>query len=79
MKKTDDLLTTKLMRYFKVCMIEQSVYVQILQGNITLKLMTQEIIEKFLEEIPSKHRNLIKYVHLQGVQIAIKSMFQRMS
>jgi len=30
----------------------------------------------FLEEIPSKDRNLIKYVYLQGIQIAIKACFK---
>ena len=38
--------------------------------------MTQEIIENFLEEIPSKDRNLIKYVHLEGIQIIVKACFK---
>ena len=38
--------------------------------------MTQDIIENFLNEIPVKDRNLIKYVHLQGLQIAVKACFK---
>ena len=38
--------------------------------------MTQEIIDKFLAEIPTKDRKLIKYVHLQGVQITVTACFK---
>ena len=38
--------------------------------------MTKEIVENFLSEIPSKDRDLIKYVHLQWIQIAIKAYFK---
>ena len=38
--------------------------------------MTQEIIEKFLDEIPARDQDLIKYVHLQGIQIAVKACFK---
>ena len=38
--------------------------------------MTKDIIENFLTEIPSKDRDLIKYVHLQGLQIAVKACFK---
>ena len=64
MRKLDDFLIRKLIRYFKLYTTEQPVKVQHLQGNIRLRLMTQDIIEKFLVEIPSKDRDLIKYVHL---------------
>ena len=50
--------------------------IQNLQGNIRLRLLNQEIIRKFLEEIPYKERNLIKYVHLRGIQIALKACFK---
>jgi len=76
MKKTDDFLTRKLIRYFRLHTTEQAVDVQHLQGNILLRLMTQDIIEKFLDEIPTRERYLIKYVHLQGIQIAIKACFK---
>ena len=76
MKKLDDLFTRKLVRNFKLYTIEQEVKVQHPQGNIRLKLMTQDIIEKFLNEIPSKDRDLIKSVHLQGIQIAVKACFK---
>ena len=64
MRKLNDFITRKLIRYFKLYTTEQPVKVQHLQGNIILRLMTQDIIEKFLVEIPSKDRDLIKYVHL---------------
>ena len=76
MKKLEDFLTRKLIRYFKLYTTEQPVNVQHLQGNIRLRLMTQDIIENFLNEIPLKDRNLIKYVHLQGLQIAVKACFK---
>ena len=38
--------------------------------------MTHEIIDKFLEEIPTKDRKLIKYVHLQGIQIVVNACFK---
>ena len=76
MKKLDDLFTWKLIRYFKLYTIEQLVRVQHLHYNIRLRLMTQKIIKKFLSEIPSKDRELIKYVHLQGIQIAAKAYFK---
>ena len=73
MKKTDDFLTRKLIRYFRLHTTEQAVDVQHLQGNILLRLMTQDIIGKVLDEIPTRERDLIKYVHLQGIQIAVKA------
>ena len=48
MTKLDDFLARKLIRYFKLYTTEQPVKVQHLQGNIILRLMTQDIIEKFL-------------------------------
>ena len=66
-KKLDDLFTRELNRYFKLYTTEQPVKVQHLQGNITLRLMIQEIIDNFLSEIHSKDRELINYVHLQGI------------
>ena len=38
--------------------------------------MTQDIMEKFLNEIPSKDRGVITYVHLQGIQIVAKAYFK---
>ena len=73
MKKLDDLLARKSIRYFKLYTTEQPVKIQHLQGNIRLRLMTQDIIDKFLVEIPTKDRKLIKYVHLQGIQIAVNA------
>ena len=52
-----------LIRYFKLYTIEQWAKIQHLQG----RLMPQDIIEKVLEEIPSKDQDLIKYVHLQEI------------
>ena len=40
MKKLDDFLTRKLIRYFKLYTTKQVVIVQHLQGNIRLRLMT---------------------------------------
>jgi len=76
MKRLDDFLTRKVIRHFKLYTTAQPVVIQNLQGNIRLRLLNQEIIGKFLEEIPSKERNLIKYVHLQGIQIAVKACFK---
>ena len=76
MKKLDDFLARKLVWYFKLYTIEQPVKIQHLQGNIRLRLMTQEIIDKFLSEIPTKDRKFIKYVHLQGIQIAVNASFK---
>jgi len=76
MKKLDDLLTRESIRYFKLYTTEQPVKIQHLQGNIRLRLMTQEIIDKFLAEIPTEDRKLIKYVHLQGIQIAVNACFK---
>jgi len=59
-KRLDDFLTRKIIRYFKLYTTEQLVIMQILQGNIRLRSLNQEIIGKFLEEIPSKEQNLIK-------------------
>ena len=39
-------------------------------------MLNQEIIGKVLKEIPSKKRNMIKYVHLQGIQTAVKACFK---
>ena len=64
MKKLDSFLTRKLIRYYKLYTTKQSILVQNLQGNIRLRLMAQEIIGNILAEIPSKDRDLIKYVHL---------------
>ena len=47
MKKLDDFLARKLIRYFKLYTIEQPVKVQHLQGHIRLRLMTEGIIENF--------------------------------
>jgi len=49
---------------------------KILQCNIRLRLLNQEIIENFLEKSPSRERNLIKYVNLQRIQIAVKACFK---
>jgi len=76
MKRLDDFLTRKVIRHFKLYTTEQPVVIQNLQGNIRLRLLNQEIIGKFLEEIPAKERDLIKYVHLQGIQIAVKACFK---
>ena len=38
--------------------------------------MTLEVIGKFLEEILSRDKNLIKSVHLQGMHIAVKAWFK---
>ena len=76
MKKLDDLLTRKLVRYFKLYTTEQPVKIQHLQRNIRLRLMTQEIIHKFLVKISTKDRKLIKYVHLQGIEIAVDACFK---
>jgi len=38
--------------------------------------MTQDIIKNFLDEIPARDRDLIKYVHLQEIQIAVKACFK---
>ena len=76
MKKLHDFLTRKLIRYLNLHTIEQRVKIQHLQGNIRLRLMTQEIIDKFLAEIPTKYRKLIKYVHLQGIKIAVNACFK---
>ena len=67
MKKMDDFLARKLIRYFKLYTTEQHVNVQHLQGNIRLRLMTQEIIGKFSNEILARDRDLSKYVQLQGI------------
>lgn len=56
MKKLDEFLTRKSVRYFKLYTIEQLVQIQHLQGNIRLRLMTREIIDKFLSEIPTKDK-----------------------
>ena len=64
MKKLDSFLTRKLIRYYKLYTTKQPILVQNLQGNIRLRLMAQEIIGNILAEIPSKDRDLIKYVHL---------------
>ena len=76
MKKLDDLFIRKLIRHFRLYTTEQPIKVQHLQGNTRLRLITQEKIEKFLSEIPSKDRYLIKYVHLQGIQIVVKACFK---
>ena len=76
MKRLDDFLTQKVIRYFKLYATKQSVVMQNLQENIRLRMLNQEIIGKFLEEIPSKERNLIRYVYLQGIQIAVKACFK---
>ena len=76
MKEMDDFFKRKTVRYFKLYTIEQPVYVQNLQGNLILQAMMQDIIGQLLEEIPSKDRNLIKYVHLQGIQIVVKACFK---
>ena len=76
MTKIDNFLTRTLLRYFKLYTKEQPVQIQHLQGNICLRLMTRDIIDKFLSEIPTKDRKLIKYVHLQGIQIAVNAYFQ---
>ena len=60
----DDFLTRKLIWYFKLYTIEKPINVQHLQGDIRLRLMTQDIIGKFLDEIPARDRDLINYVHL---------------
>jgi len=39
--------------------------------------MTQDVIQNFLEETPTKDGNLIKYVHLHIIQIAIKAYFMK--
>ena len=70
MKKLDDSLIRKLIGYFKLYTTEQHVNVLHLQGNMRLRL------EKFLDEIPSRDRDLIKYVHLQGIQIAVEACFR---
>ena len=67
MKKMDDFLTRNLIRYFKLYTTEQSVNVQHLQENIRLRLMTQEIIGKFSDEILARDRDLSKYVQLRGI------------
>ena len=54
MKKLDDLFTKKLILHFKFYTTKQPVKVQHLQDDIRLRLITQEIIEKFLSEIPQK-------------------------
>ena len=72
----DDFLTRKLISYFKLYTTEQSVNVQHLQGNIRLWLMTQDIIGNFLDEVPARDRDLIKYVHLQRIQITVKAYFK---
>lgn len=56
MKKLDEFLTRKSVRYFKLYTTEQLVQIQHLQGNIRLRLMTREIIDKFLSEIPTKDK-----------------------
>ena len=64
MRGVDDFLTRKVTRHFKLYTTEQPIVIQNLQGNIRIRLLNEEIIGKFLEVIPSKERNLIKYVHL---------------
>ena len=71
----DDFIIRKSIWYFKLYKTKQPVNVQYLQGNIRLRLMSHDIIGKFLDEIPTRDRDLIKYVHLQGIQIAVKDLF----
>ena len=69
-------LTRKVSKHFKLYTAKQPVVIQNLQQNIRLRLLNQEITKKFLEEIPSKDRNSTNYVHLQGIQIAMKACFK---
>ena len=55
MKRLDDFLTRKVIRHFKLYTTEQPVVIQNLQGNIRIRLLNQEIIGKFLEEILLKN------------------------
>jgi len=68
----DDFFKREVVWYFKRDSTEQQVLVQNLQG-IRLRLMSQDIIGKFLEESPFTYQNSIKYVHLQGIQITVKA------
>ena len=54
MKEIDDFLTRKLIKYFKLYITEQPVNVQHLQENIRLRLMTQDIIGKFQDELSAR-------------------------
>ena len=76
MKRLHDFLTRKVIRHFKLDTTKQLVAIQNSKGNIRLRLLNQEIIRKFLEEIPSREQNLIEYVYLQGMQIAVKACFK---
>jgi len=60
----DGFFKRKVETCFKIYTPKQQVYVQNLQGNVKLRIMTQDNIVNFLNEIPSKDQNLIKYVHL---------------
>jgi len=72
----DNFLTQKVIRHCKLYTTEQPIVIQNLQGNIRLRMLHQGIFGKLLEEIPSKDRNLIKYVYLQGIQIVVKTCFK---
>jgi len=60
MRRLDDFSTRNVIRHFKLYTTKQPVVIQNLQGNVRLRLLNQEII-------PTKEKNLIKYVHLQGI------------
>ena len=57
-------------------MIERSITIDKVKGNIKLNLLTKETINETFNKIKNeKVREKIKYVYLAGVQIIIKSLF----
>jgi len=64
-------------QYFGTQIMEQPIPGHLATGQVELPLITLDQIKKKLQDIPSKERSQIGYIHLGAVRIHIQASFQK--
>jgi len=65
------------MQYFRTQIMQQPISSLLATGQVEIPLITLDQIKRKLQDIPSKDRSKIGYIHLGAIRIYIQASFQK--